>query len=76
MRTRQSVKVKGQQRGMGLIGMLLVMIMIGLVAVVAMQVFPMYSNYLSIKSTIETVRKESVAQMAVPGNSGCHPKTL
>ena len=66
MRTRQSVKAKGQQSGMSLIGMLLVMIMIGLVAVVAMQVFPMYSSYLSIKSTIETVRKESVAQMAVP----------
>lgn len=60
MQARQWVN----QRGMSLIGMLLVMIMIGLVAVVAMQVIPMYSNYLSIKSTIETLRKESVGQMS------------
>ena len=66
MQTRQWVKQNGQQRGMSLIGMLLVMVMIGLVAVVAMQVIPMYTQYLSIKSTIETVRKESVAQMAIP----------
>ena len=55
MQTRQWVKQNGQQRGMSLIGMLLVMVMIGLVAVVAMQVIPMYTQYLSIKSTIETV---------------------
>lgn len=66
MQKKPWVKQNRRQRGMSLIGMLLVMIMIGLVAVVAMQVIPMYSNYLSVKSTIEAVRKQPVAQMAIP----------
>jgi len=66
MQKKLWVKPNRQQRGMSLIGMLLVMIMIGLVAVVAMQVFPMYSTYFSVKSTIESVRKQPVAQMAIP----------
>ena len=52
-----------QQRGMTLIGMLLILIMIGIVAVIAMKVVPMYVQYYSIKSTIESVRKESVSSM-------------
>ena len=52
-----------RQRGMSLIGMLLILIMIGFVAVIAMKVVPMYVQYYSIKSTIESVRKESVASM-------------
>jgi len=34
------------------------------VALVAMRVIPMYVQYYSIKSTIESVRKESVGDMA------------
>jgi len=53
-----------RQRGMTLIGMLLLLILIGFVAVIAMKVVPMYIQYYSIKSTIESVRKESVSSMA------------
>ena len=66
MQRKPWVKPNRRQRGMSLIGMLLVLIMIGLVALVAMQVFPMYSTYFSVKSTIESVRKQPVGQMAVP----------
>ena len=52
-----------RQRGMTLIGMLLLLILIGFVAVIAMKVIPMYVQYYSIKSTIESVRKESVSNM-------------
>ena len=52
-----------RQRGMTLIGMLLLLILIGVVAVIAMKVVPMYVQYYSIKSTIESVRKESVSNM-------------
>lgn len=52
-----------RQRGMTLIGMLLLLILIGFVAVIAMKVVPMYVQYYSIKSTIESVRKESVSSM-------------
>ena len=52
-----------RQRGMTLIGMLLLLILIGFVAVIAMKVVPVYVQYYSIKSTIESVRKESVSSM-------------
>lgn len=52
-----------RQRGMTLIGMLLLLILIGFVALIAMKVIPMYVQYYSIKSTIESVRKESVSNM-------------
>lgn len=54
----------GRQRGMTVIGMLLVIIVIAFVALIAMKVVPMYVQYYSIKSTIESIRKEpQVAQM-------------
>ena len=53
-----------RQRGMSIIGMLLLLVVIGVVALIAMQVIPMYVQYYSIKSTIETVRKESVGDMS------------
>ncbi len=54
-----------KQRGMTVIGLLLVLIAIGFVAVVAMKVVPMYIQYFSIKSTIESILKEpQVAQMS------------
>lgn len=52
-----------QQRGMTVIGMLLLIIVIAFVALIAMKVVPMYVQYYSIKSTIESVRKESVSSM-------------
>ena len=52
------------QRGMTVIGMLLLLIVIAFVALIAMKVVPMYIQYFSIKSTIESVRKEpQLAQM-------------
>lgn len=66
MRTKQSMKQqrRGRQRGMTVIGMLLVMIVVAFVALIGMKVVPMYVQYYSIKSTIESIRKEpQVAQM-------------
>lgn len=57
--------LSGRQRGMTVIGMLLVIIVIAFVALIAMKVVPMYVQYYSIKSTIESIRKEpQVAQMS------------
>ncbi|HNW78052.1 MAG TPA: DUF4845 domain-containing protein [Candidatus Competibacteraceae bacterium] len=53
-----------RQRGMSVIGLLLLLVVIGFVALIAMKVIPMYVQYFSIKSTIESVRKEpQLAQM-------------
>ena len=52
-----------KQRGMTVIGMLLLLIVIAFAALIAMKVVPMYVQYYSIKSTIESVRKESVSSM-------------
>lgn len=57
-------QANGRQRGMSVIGLLLLLVLIGAVALVAMRVIPMYVQYYSIKSTIETVRKESVGDMS------------
>lgn len=55
----------GRQGGMTVIGMLLLLIVIAFVALIAMKVVPMYVQYYSIKSTIESIRKEpQVAQMS------------
>ncbi|MFZ1325529.1 MAG: DUF4845 domain-containing protein [Candidatus Contendobacter sp.] len=54
-----------KQRGMTVIGLLLVLIVIGFMALVAMKVVPMYIQYFTIKSTIESIRKEpQIAQMS------------
>ena len=56
----------GRQRGMTVIGMLMLLIVVAFVALIAMKVVPMYIQYFSIKSTIESVRKEpQVAQMSL-----------
>lgn len=55
----------GRQHGMTLLGMLLLVIVIAFVALIAMKVVPMYVQYFSIKSTIESIRKEpQLAQMS------------
>ena len=55
----------GRQRGMTVIGMLLLLIVIAFVALIAMKVVPMYIQYFTVKSTIESVRKEpQIAQMS------------
>ncbi len=56
-------QANGRQRGITLIAMLLLLIVIGIMFLIAMQVVPMYIQYYSIKSTVESVRKEPVAQM-------------
>jgi len=54
-----------RQRGMTAIGMLLLLIVIAFVALIAMKVVPMYMQYFTVKSTIESVRKEpQIAQMS------------
>ncbi len=53
-----------RQRGMTMIGMLLILIMLGFMAIVAMKVVPMYMDFYTVKSTIATVSKENVAQMS------------
>lgn len=53
------------QHGMTVIGMLLLLIVIAFVVLIAMKVVPMYIQYFSIKSTIESIRKEpQLAQMS------------
>lgn len=66
-RTRQLIERERnkRQRGMTVIGMLLLIIVIAFVALIAMKVVPMYIQYFSIKSTIESIRKEpQLAQMS------------
>ena len=56
----------GRQRGITVIGMLLLIIVLAFAALVAMKVIPMYTQYYTVKSTIESIRKEpQVAQMSV-----------
>lgn len=56
----------GRQRGITVIGMLLLIIVLAFAALIAMKVVPMYIQYYTIKSTIESIRKEpQVAQMSV-----------
>ncbi|MFO7641651.1 MAG: DUF4845 domain-containing protein [Candidatus Competibacteraceae bacterium] len=56
----------GRQRGITVIGMLLLIIVLAFAALVAMKVIPMYTQYYTVKSTIESIRKEpQVTQMSV-----------
>ena len=48
----------GKQRGITVIGMLLLIIVIAFVALIAMKVVPMYIQMFTVKSTIESIRKE------------------
>ena len=51
---------------MTVIGMLLVLILIAFAVLIAMKVIPIYIEYYTIKSTIESIRKEpQLAQMSV-----------
>lgn len=55
-----------RQRGLTVIGMLLLAVVLGFMALVAMKVVPMYIQYFTIKSTIESIRKEpQLAQMSL-----------
>lgn len=55
-----------RQRGLTVIGMLLLIVVLGFMALVAMKVIPMYIQYFTIKSTIESIRKEpQLAQMGL-----------
>ncbi len=53
-----------KQRGMTVIGVLL-LVVLGFMALVAMKVAPMYIEYYTVKSTVESIRKEpQLAQMS------------
>ncbi|MBL8246927.1 MAG: DUF4845 domain-containing protein [Candidatus Competibacter sp.] len=59
-------KSGGRQRGLTVIGMLLLIVVLGFMALIAMKVIPMYIQYFTIKSTIENIRKEpQLAQMGL-----------
>lgn len=59
-------KSGGRQRGLTVIGMLLLIVVLGFMALIAMKVIPMYIQYFTIKSTIESIRKEpQLAQMGL-----------
>ena len=47
-----------KQHGITVIGMLLLIIVIAFVALIAMKVVPMYIQLFTVKSTIESIRKE------------------
>lgn len=67
MRAKQLAKSRrvGKQRGITVIGMLLLIIVIAFVALIAMKVVPMYIQMFTVKSTIESIRKEpQLAQMS------------
>ena len=54
-----------KQHGMTVIGMLLLIIVIAFVALIAMKVVPMYIQLFTVKSSIESIRKEpQLAQMS------------
>jgi len=54
-----------KQRGMTVIGVLLLLVVLGFMALVAMKVAPMYIEYYTVKSTVESIRKEpQLAQMS------------
>ncbi len=53
-----------KQHGMTIIGILLLLVVLGFMALVAMKVVPMYIQLYTVKSTIESIRKEpQLAQM-------------
>ncbi len=59
------IQRNSEQRGMTVIGMLLMIVVIGFMLLIAMKVIPMYIEYYTIKSTVEGIRKEpQLAQMS------------
>ena len=62
---RPTILKHNPQRGMTVIGILLLLIVIAFVALIAMKVVPMYIELYTVKSTIESVRNEpQLAQMS------------
>ncbi len=60
----KTMKRRSGQRGITVIGALLLVVVLGFMALVAMKVIPMYIQYFTIKSTVESIRKEpQLAQM-------------
>ncbi|HAS52167.1 MAG TPA: hypothetical protein DCS21_10670 [Gammaproteobacteria bacterium] len=54
-----------KERGMTVIGMLLLIVVIGFMLLIAMKVIPMYMEYYKIKATVASIRKEpQLAQMS------------
>lgn len=47
-----------RQQGMSIIGLLLLLVILGFMAIVAMKIIPMYINYHTVKSTIDNIRKD------------------
>jgi cbb3-type cytochrome oxidase cytochrome c subunit len=61
-------KLGKQQRGLTMIGMLLLIVVLGFMALIAVKVIPIYIQHFTIKSTIESIRKErQPAQVSLAG---------
>jgi hypothetical protein len=53
-----------RQRGMSVIGLLIVLSLAGFLAITAMKILPMYTQFFSVKSNIESLRNENVSSMS------------
>ncbi len=53
-----------RQRGMSVIGMLIVLSLAGFLGITAMKILPMYTQFFSVKSNIESLRNENVSSMS------------
>lgn len=53
-----------RQRGMSVIGLLIVLSLAGFLGITAMKILPMYTQFFSVKSTIESLRNENVSSMS------------
>lgn len=68
MPVRRWMERNRRQRGMTVIGMLLLIVVIAFAALIGMKVIPMYVQYFSIKSTIENIRKEPLLAQMTPSD--------
>ena len=62
------MKLKAKQSGLSLVGLIFVLVIIGLIAVVAMKVFPTVSEYMSIKKAIVTAKASGTTAAAIKGS--------
>ena len=65
--------MKRNQSGMTLLGFLLVLVVVGFAAFIAMRLFPMYQEFYAVKSSLKGVAAEPGvtlrAAMRLPGSS-------
>lgn len=57
-RSRSGLRAAGRQRGMGLLGLLLIAIMVGFFVMSAIRILPGYLEYMSVRDIVERVAGE------------------